>query len=128
MSPDDVGPRPAGTPPGDPRPGSGSTPTARDLVRKRRGDYRAPDTGRHHHLGGAPERMPLHDDEVDGVRYTETTAVQLASRTVPQLHAQRAHLAEQMAQASAVLDFERAAAVRDDLARVDAELVRRTRA
>lgn len=99
-------------------------PSARDLVRKRRGTYRAPDTGRHHHLGGAPEKMPLHDD--DGARYTETTAVQLASRTVPQLHAQRDRLAAVMAEASAALDFERAAAVRDDLARVDAELARRS--
>lgn len=98
-------------------------PSARDLVRKRRGVYTAPETGRHHHLGGAPERMPLHDD--GGARYTETTAVQLASRTVPQLQAQRASLAEAMAEASAALDFERAAAVRDDLARVDAELARR---
>ncbi len=123
MSPDDDSP--ASKPPEDQDPGSSSRPSARDLVRKRRGDYRAPETGRHHHLGGAPERMPLHDDETDGVRYTETTAVQLASRTVPQLQAQRAQLAEQMAQASAALDFERAATVRDDLARVDAELARR---
>lgn len=98
-------------------------PTARDLVRKRRGTYTAPDTGRHHHLGGAPRKMPLHDE--DGARYTETTAVQLASRTVAQLHAQRHRLAEVMAEASAALDFERAAAVRDDLVRVDAELARR---
>ena len=98
-------------------------PTARDLVRRRRGTYGAPETGRHHHLGGAPERMPLHDES--GARYTETTAVQLASRTVPQLHAQRAQLADAMSEASAALDFERAAAVRDDLARVDAELARR---
>jgi excinuclease UvrABC helicase subunit UvrB len=98
-------------------------PSARDLVRKRRGVYTAPETGRHHHLGGAPEKMPLHDD--DGARYTETTAVQLASRTVPQLQAQRAQLAVDMERASAALDFERAAAVRDDLARVDGELARR---
>ena len=98
-------------------------PSARDLVRKRRGVYTAPETGRHHHLGGAPQQMPLHDDT--GARYTETTVVQLASRTVPQLQAQREQLAEAMAQASAALDFERAAAVRDDLSRVDAELARR---
>lgn len=98
-------------------------PSARDLVRRRRGDYRAPDTGRHHHLGGAPQTMPLHD--ADGARTTETTAVQLASRTVSQLQAQRAALAADMARASAALDFERAAAVRDDLARVDGELARR---
>jgi excinuclease UvrABC helicase subunit UvrB len=98
-------------------------PSARDLVRKRRGVYTAPETGRHHHLGGAPVQMPLHDE--DGARYTETTAVQLASRTVPQLQAQREQLAEAMTQASAALDFERAAAVRDDLSRVDAELARR---
>jgi excinuclease UvrABC helicase subunit UvrB len=98
-------------------------PSARDLVRRRRGDYRAPETGRHHHLGGAPERMPVHDE--DGARYTGTTAVQLASRTVAQLRAHREQLATLMAQASAALDFERAAAVRDDLVRVDAELARR---
>ena len=98
-------------------------PSARDLVRRRRGVYTAPETGRHHHLGGAPETMPLHDD--DGARYTETTVVHLASRTVPQLQAQRAQLAATMAEASAALDFERAAAVRDDLVRVDAELSRR---
>lgn len=98
-------------------------PSARDLVRKRRGVYTAPETGRHHHLGGAPEKMPLHDD--DGARYTETTAVQLASRTVPQLQAQHVRLTVDMEQASAALDFERAAAVRDDLARVDGELSRR---
>jgi excinuclease UvrABC helicase subunit UvrB len=98
-------------------------PSARDLTRRRRGDYRAAETGRHHHLGGAPQKMPLHDD--DGARYTETTAVQLASRTVAQLQAQREQLASDMAQASAALDFERAAAVRDDLVRVDAELARR---
>jgi excinuclease UvrABC nuclease subunit len=44
---------------------------------------------------------------------------------VPQLQAQRAALVAQMTEASAGLDFERAAAVRDDLARVDAELARR---
>lgn len=98
-------------------------PSARELVRRRRGTYSAPDTGRHHHLGGAPQQMPVHDEQ--GARYSETTAVQLASRTVPQLRAQRAGLAALMAEASAALDFERAAAVRDDLRRVDAELVRR---
>lgn len=98
-------------------------PSARDLVRKRRGTYTAPDTGRHHHLGGAPAKMPLHD--ADGARYTETTDVQLASRTVPQLQAQRAHLEAAMARAAEALDFEAAAAARDDLARVDAELARR---
>jgi excinuclease UvrABC helicase subunit UvrB len=107
----------------EPADGEPARPSARDLVRRRRGDYRAHDTGRHHHLGGAPARMPLHDE--GGARYTATTDVQLASRTVSQLHAMQAELAEAMARASAALDFERAAAVRDDLARVDAELARR---
>ncbi len=98
-------------------------PSARELVRRRRGTYTAPETGRHHHLGGAPQQMPLHDEH--GARYTETTAVQLASRTVPQLRAQREGLLALMTEASAALDFERAAAVRDDLARVDGELARR---
>jgi hypothetical protein len=34
-------------------------PTARDLVRRRSGTYRRPETGRHHHIGAAPELQPL---------------------------------------------------------------------
>ena len=33
--------------------------SARDLVRKRSRSYRAPETGRHHHIGAAPELQPV---------------------------------------------------------------------
>lgn len=98
-------------------------PSARDLVRKRRGDYRAPETGRHHHIGAAPENQPMLGD--DAMVYVGTSAVQLGSRTTAQLQQQRARLQTAMAQASAALEFERAAALRDDVAAVDAELARR---
>ena len=98
-------------------------PSARDLVRRRRGDYTAPETGRHHHIGAAPERQPQLGD--DGAQYVETAAVQLAERTVAQLQAQRERLRTAMATAAQELDFERAAQLRDALAAVDAELARR---
>lgn len=103
-------------------------PTARDLVRKRSRSYRRDETGRHHHIGAAPELQPVLGDEgaLDvGVQYVGTSPVQLASRTVAQLEEQRQRLARQMASAAESLQFERAAALRDDLAAVDAELARR---
>lgn len=96
-------------------------PNARDLVRRRRGDYRAPDTGRHHHLGAAPEAQP-----VLGAGSTETSLVQLAERTPGQLVALRERYAERMAAASAALAFEEAGAARDALSAVAAELARRS--
>ena len=96
---------------------------ADDLTRRRAGTYAAPETGRHHHLGAAPERQPLHGE--DGVTDVETSAVQLASRTADQLTALRERLAGQMAQAAAELAFEAAASLRDGLAAVDAERARR---
>ena len=98
-------------------------PTARDLVRKRSRSYRRDETGRHHHIGAAPDLQPLLGD--DGMQYVGTSPVQLASRTVAQLRQQRARLEQQMAEAAAGLEFEQAAALRDDLAAVDAELARR---
>lgn len=99
-------------------------PSARDLVRKRRGSYRAPETGRHHHIGAAPERQPLLGE--DGpAEYVETAAVQLAERTVAQLDQQAVRLRRRMAAAADDLDFELAARTRDDLAAVEAELARR---
>jgi len=98
-------------------------PSARDLVRRRRGDYRAPETGRHHHIGAAPELQPLLGDS--GSEYVETAAVQLAERTVAQLERQRDRTRERMAQAAADLDFESAARLRDALAAVEGELLRR---
>ena len=99
-------------------------PSARDLVRKRSQSYARPDTGRHHHIGAAPEQQPAHD--ADGsASMARTSAVQLAGRTSTQLRKQRARAEEQMARAAAELDFEAAAALRDDLVRLDAELTSR---
>ena len=98
--------------------------SARDLVRKRSRSYRRDETGRHHHIGAAPERQPLLTD--DGAVLIGTSAVQLASRTVAQLQQQRADVERAMAQAAAELRFEDAARLRDDLAALDGELGRRT--
>lgn len=101
-------------------------PSARDLVRKRSGTYRGPDTGRMHHIGAAPDAVPVHTAE--GVVVGRTTSWQLADRTVAQLEEQRVSAAAQMAQAAADLDFEAAARLRDDLAALAAELQRRDQA
>lgn len=98
--------------------------TARDLVRKRRGTYRAPETGRHHHIGAAPEKQPLLGED-GGAEYVETAAVQLAQRTVAQLRAQRDREDARMTAAAGALDFELAARLRDAVAAIDAELARR---
>ena len=98
-------------------------PAARDLVRKRSRTYRAPETGRHHHIGAAPELQPLLGDE--GAQYVGASSVQLASRTLTQLQEQRTRLAARMAEAAAALEFELAGSLRDDLAAVDAEIARR---
>lgn len=95
----------------------------RDLSRRRRGDYRAPETGRHHHLGGAPELQPLLAE--DAVEFVETAPVQLATRTLEQLRIQRARHERLMAAAAEALEFEEAARQRDAVAAVDAELARR---
>lgn len=99
-------------------------PSARDLVRKRARTYKQDETGRHHHIGAAPERQPLLTDE--GATLIGTGAVQLASRTVAQLRQQRERTEREMAAAAADLRFEEAARLRDDLAAVDGELARRT--
>ena len=98
-------------------------PSARDLVRKRSRTYRAPETGRHHHIGAAPELQPVLSD--DGSSYVGTSDVQLAARTVAQLEAHAERLRAAMASAATDLRFEDAARLRDDLGRVEAELARR---
>lgn len=98
--------------------------SARDLVRTRARSYRAPETGRRHHIGAAPETVPVHGE--DGVATARTTSWQLADRTVHQLEDLRARVGREMTVVAAELDFERAAALRDELAAVDAELARRT--
>ncbi len=104
-------------------------PSARDLVRRRRGDYRAPETGRHHHIGAAPDRQPVLGEEGmdEGAQYVETAAVQLAQRTAVQLEQQRDRTRARMAEAAQALDFEAAAGLRDALAAVESELDRRGR-
>jgi excinuclease UvrABC helicase subunit UvrB len=97
--------------------------SARDLVRRRRGSYKAPETGRHHHIGAAPEKQPLLGEH--GSEYVETAAVQLAERTVAQLEQQRDRTRARMAAAAEALDYETAARLRDALLAVDAELDRR---
>ena len=98
--------------------------TARDLVRTRRGDYRAPVTGRHHHLGAAPALQPLLDAEGDA-SYVDTAPVQLAERTLSQLQEQRSRHRLAMQLAADELEFELAGRERDAMAAVDAELARR---
>ena len=115
MSDEPDAPAPTPTPPPTP---------ARELVRRRSGTYRRDATGRHHHMGAAPESQPLLTD--DGALLIGTSAVQLASRTVVQLQGQRERTARSMAQAAEGLRFEDAARLRDDLSAVDAELQRRT--
>lgn len=110
----------AGQPPSE---GQGPAPSARDLVRKRGRSYARDETGRHHHIGAAPELQPMLGE--DGPAYVVTSDVQLAGRTVTQLQTQRDRTARQMAAASADLRFEQAGALRDDLDRLDAELRRR---
>jgi len=98
-------------------------PSARKLVRRRSREYRRDETGRHHHIGAAPESQPLLGE--DGPTRIATSAVQLSSRTVLQLRRQRERTAEAMTSAAAELRFEDAARLRDDLSALDAELGRR---
>ena len=112
-------PRPQETSAPDPAP----PPSARDLVRGRKRPGRLPDTGRRHHIGAAPEAVPLHT--ATGVEVTRVTAWQLADRTPAQLAAQRTTTVEQMRKAAEELDFETAARLRDELTAVEAELSRR---
>ena len=98
-------------------------PSGRDLVRRRSRTYRRDETGRHHHIGAAPEAQPLLTD--DGAVLIGTSAVQLASRTVVQLRGLRERTVAGMAAAADELRFEDAARLRDDLAALDAELGRR---
>ena len=76
-----------------------------------------------HHLGAAPEVMPVL--EPSATSSTRTAAVQLAERTRYELQRLLTELQAEMAAAAAELDFETAARLRDDTARVQAELDRR---
>ena len=97
--------------------------SARDLVRKRTRSYARDETGRHHHIGAAPDLQPMLGE--GSSEYVTTSDVQLAQRTVVQLELQQTRLAQDMTTAAADLRFEDAARLRDDLTRVEAELARR---
>lgn len=97
----------------------------RELSRRRSTRRRYPDTGRRHHLGAAPPRMPVYGPDGSIVATTRTSAHQLASLTVLQLDRLGDTLRTEMAGAAAALDFELAAGVRDELAAVTAERARR---
>ncbi len=110
---------------------------ARDLVGRRR-QRRVPETGRVHHLGAAPAVMPVLGGDGSSATAetadspappetgsTRTAAVQLASRTQWELQRLLADIGTEMAAAAAALDFEAAARLRDELARVQAEMDRR---
>ncbi|MBV9823960.1 MAG: UvrB/UvrC motif-containing protein [Actinobacteria bacterium] len=116
-------------PPEPARSGPRSQPAAgraRELVGRRR-PRKAPETGRVHHLGAAPAVMPVlsGDDGTDHDGSTRTAAVQLAARTRWELDRLAAEIEDQMTAAAAALDFELAGRLRDELARVRAELDRR---
>lgn len=92
-------------------------------MRTRSRRYTAPDTGRMHHIGAAPEVVPVHTEE--GVETARTTSWQLADRTVVQLQQLRDRTARDMTRAADELDFEAAARLRDELAAVEQELAGR---
>lgn len=85
-----------------------------------------PDTGRRHHIGQAPPLLPfVRPDGTTGT--TRTSPVQLSDMPVSGLERLAAQLAAEMGLASAALDFEAAAQLRDEAAAVRAELDRRVR-
>lgn len=100
---------------------------ARELVGRRR-PRKAAETGRVHHLGAAPAVMPVlaSDTDQNTADSTRTAAVQLAARTRWELDRLATELDGQMTAAAEALDFERAGRLRDELARVRAELDRRS--
>jgi hypothetical protein len=96
------------------------TPSARDLVRKRSRSYGPLDGSRMHHIGAAPDLVPVHTE--DGVRLTRTTPWQLADRSPAQLRVLHADLVQARDQASADLEFEEAAHLQGEVEAVEREL------
>jgi len=78
-----------------------------------------------HHLGAAPEWMPVLGPDGRQVGRTRVSALQLASRTRFQLERLLADAEAKMQGAAADGDYERAAHHRDEAAAVCAELDRR---
>jgi excinuclease UvrABC helicase subunit UvrB len=91
---------------------------------RRRVRARVNDAGRVHHIGTAPELMPvLRPDGTAGT--TRTSLIQLRHRTDLQLTSLADLLVTEMGAAAAALDYEQAAHLRDELANVRAEQARR---
>ena len=110
-----------------PSPAPSMTGQARALTRPRALKRRLPDTGRRHHLGATPARMPVFGP--DGpAQPTRTSAVQLAAATLTELERLHEVIVAEMTEASVALEFEEAARLRDEAAAAHAELSRRTAA
>ena len=91
---------------------------------RRRVRARVNDAGRVHHIGTAPDVMPvLGPDGTVGT--TRTSVIQLRHRTDRQLTTLADQLLAEMGAAAAALDYEQAAHLRDELANVRAEQGRR---
>jgi hypothetical protein len=99
--------------------------SGRDLSRRRmRKPPPPPDTGRQHHLGAAPDAMPVLGDGTPSGP-TRTARVQLKERTDHELAQLLDTIEAEMARAAGDLDFEKAAFHRDEADAVRAELARR---
>lgn len=98
---------------------------ARDLTRLSTRRREVPETGRMHHLGAAPEWMPVLGPDGRQVGRTRVSALQLASRTRFQLDRLLADAEAKMRVAAADADYERAAQHRDEVVAVRTELGRR---
>ena len=103
-----------------------SVADARELSRRRRGRRTYAETGRRHHLGAAPERMPLYGPDGSIVGTTRTSAHQLASMTPFQLDSLRTRVVAEMTAAATAEDFERAGELRDELTPLAAEIAARS--
>jgi len=99
---------------------------ARELSRRRSTRRRYVDTGRRHHLGAAPELLPVYGEDGAITGTTRTSVHQLASLTAHQLAALAATVTAEMAAAAATQDYETAQRCRDEVAAVRAEITRRT--
>lgn len=99
---------------------------ARDLTRRSTRRKGLPETGRMHHLGAAPEWMPVLGADGAQVGRTRVSPLQLASRTRFQLERLLTAVEDQMRTSAAAGDYEAAAGHRDEAVAVRAELERRS--
>ncbi len=97
---------------------------ARELTRRPSPRPVTHDTGRRHHIGSAPPVLAvLRPDGTTGI--TRTAPVQLIDQPAAALDRLAAELAQEMAAAADVLDFEGAAHLRDEIRAVQDEVARR---